>query len=29
MMRADLEHLKLTRDYTTNWKYYGPHPTHP
>lgn len=29
MLRADLENLKLTRDYTTNWTYYGPHPTHP
>jgi uncharacterized protein (DUF885 family) len=29
MMRADLTHQKLTRDYKTNWEYYGPHPTHP
>lgn len=29
LLRADLEDLKLTRDYKTNWTYYGPHPTHP
>ena len=29
MLRDDLEKLKLTRDYTTNWTYYGPHPAHP
>jgi uncharacterized protein (DUF885 family) len=29
LVRADLENLKLTRDYTTNWKFYGEHPTHP
>jgi uncharacterized protein (DUF885 family) len=29
LMRADLTNQKLTRDYTTNWKFYGPHPTHP
>lgn len=29
MLRADLENLKLTRDYRTNWEFYGPHPTHP
>lgn len=29
MVRADLENLKLTRDYKTNWEFYGPHPTHP
>ena len=28
MLRDDLEKLKLTRDYTTNWTYYGPHPGH-
>ena len=29
MLRADLEGLKVTRDYKTNWKFYGEHPTHP
>jgi uncharacterized protein (DUF885 family) len=29
LMRADLTNQKLTRDYTTNWQFYGPHPTHP
>jgi Bacterial protein of unknown function (DUF885) len=29
LLRADLENLKLARDYKTNWEYYGPHPTHP
>jgi uncharacterized protein (DUF885 family) len=29
LLRADLENQKLTRDYKTNWEYYGPHPTHP
>lgn len=29
LLRADLENLKLTRDYKTNWKFYGDHPTHP
>jgi len=29
MLRADLERQKLTRDFTTNWKFYGDHPTHP
>jgi uncharacterized protein (DUF885 family) len=29
MLRADLEGLKLTRDYKTSWKFYGEHPTHP
>jgi hypothetical protein len=29
ILRADLENLKLTRDYKTSWPYYGPHPTHP
>ena len=29
LLRADLENLKLTRDYKSNWEYYGPHPTHP
>lgn len=26
MLRAVLTHQKLTRDFTTNWKFYGPHP---
>ena len=29
LLRADLEHLPLTRDYVSNWKFYGEHPTHP
>jgi uncharacterized protein (DUF885 family) len=29
LLRADLENLKMTRDYKSNWEYYGPHPTHP
>jgi len=29
MLRADLEKQKLTKDYTTNWTFYGEHPTHP
>jgi Bacterial protein of unknown function (DUF885) len=29
MVRADLEGQKLTRDFTTSWKFYGEHPTHP
>jgi uncharacterized protein (DUF885 family) len=29
MLRADLERLPLTRDFQTNWKFYGDHPTHP
>lgn len=29
LLRADLEHLPLTRDYTSSWKFYGEHPTHP
>jgi uncharacterized protein (DUF885 family) len=29
MLRADLEGQKLTRDFTTGWKFYGEHPTHP
>jgi uncharacterized protein (DUF885 family) len=29
LLRADLEHLPLTRDYTSKWKFYGEHPTHP
>ncbi len=29
LLRADLETGKLTRDFETNWKFYGDHPTHP
>ena len=29
LMRADLEKQKLTSDFKTSWKFYGPHPTHP
>lgn len=29
MLRAKLEHQKLTRDFKTSWKFYGEHPTHP
>jgi hypothetical protein len=29
LLRADLENLKLTRDYKSTWEYYGSHPTHP
>ncbi len=29
MLRADLTGQKLTRDYVTNWKFYGRNPTHP
>ena len=29
MLRADLERQKLTKDFTTSWKFYGDHPTHP
>jgi uncharacterized protein (DUF885 family) len=28
MLRAALTHQKLTRDYTTSWKFYGPNPSH-
>jgi hypothetical protein len=28
MVRADLEGQKLTRDFTTSWKFYGEHPAH-
>ena len=28
MLRAILTHQKLTRDFKTSWKFYGPHPTH-
>jgi uncharacterized protein (DUF885 family) len=29
LLRADLTQQKLTRDFKTNWEFYGPHPTHP
>jgi hypothetical protein len=29
ILRADLEKLKLTKDYKTSWRFYGEHPTHP
>ena len=29
LLRADLENLKVTPDYTTQWKFYGANPTHP
>ena len=29
LLRADLEGLPLSRDYETNWKFYGENPTHP
>lgn len=29
LLRADLEHQTLTRDFTAAWKFYGEHPTHP
>ena len=29
LLRADLEHQKLSRDFKTSWKFYGEHPTHP
>lgn len=29
LLRADLEHLPVTRDYAASWKFYGDHPTHP
>lgn len=29
ILRADLENLKLSPDYQSQWKYYGEHPTHP
>ena len=28
MLRAIVTHQKLTRDFKTSWKFYGPHPTH-
>jgi uncharacterized protein (DUF885 family) len=29
LLRADIENLKLVSDYTSQWKFYGDHPTHP
>ena len=29
LLRADLEHQSLTRNFVTSWKFYGDHPTHP
>ncbi len=29
MLRADLTRQKLTPDFVTSWKFYGPNPTHP
>jgi len=29
LLRADLENLKLTRDFKASWKFYGENPTHP
>ena len=29
LLRADLEHQTLTRNFTSAWKFYGEHPTHP
>ena len=29
ILRADLEHQPVTRDFATSWKFYGEHPTHP
>ncbi|WP_232298891.1 DUF885 family protein [Granulicella tundricola] len=29
MLRADIERQKLSSDFTTSWKFYGDHPTHP
>ena len=29
LLRADMEELKLTKNYQTNWKFYGEHPAHP
>ena len=29
LLRADLENQKLSRDFTTSWKFYGDHPMHP
>lgn len=29
VLRADMENQRLTRDFTTIWKFYGDHPPHP
>lgn len=29
ILRADMDNLKLTKDYQAQWKFYGDHPTHP
>jgi hypothetical protein len=29
ILRADMEHINLTPDFQTSWKFYGAHPTHP
>ncbi len=29
LLRADMEHMKLTPDFQSSWKFYGDHPTHP
>ncbi len=29
LLRADLEKQKVTQNFTTGWKFYGEHPTHP
>ena len=29
LLRADLENLKLTSNFRSNWKFYGDHPSHP
>jgi uncharacterized protein (DUF885 family) len=29
ILRADMENLKLTKDYPAQWKFYSDHPTHP
>ena len=29
LLRADLENQKLSKDFVTQWKFYGEHPTHP
>jgi uncharacterized protein (DUF885 family) len=28
LLRADIEDLKIDKNYTTKWAYYGDHPTH-
>jgi uncharacterized protein (DUF885 family) len=29
LLRADLTHRKVTRDFQSSWGFYGPHPVHP